>query len=167
MLRGWRAGCVSALSCSRSPPRVCVCVCVCARHPVSYVELRTSAPGSGLTPDLNRVALARPYSRRQVIDGKWYVIVKGDYAGRVSGAIYDITNTSNPVAIPTTPNWESCKLVRRRTVSATQTALRRLLAAYTQAHKVRPWLPGGGRGTIRYHTVYKNRRGRRGLVPSL
>ncbi|GIL78617.1 hypothetical protein Vretimale_6215 [Volvox reticuliferus] len=72
----------------------------------------------------------------QVIDGKWYVIVKGDYAGRVSGAIYDITNSSNPVAIPTTPSWESCKLVRRRVVPATQTALRRLLAAYTQANKV-------------------------------
>ncbi|KAG2441285.1 hypothetical protein HYH02_010124 [Chlamydomonas schloesseri] len=72
----------------------------------------------------------------QVIDGKWYVIVKGDYAGRVSGAIYDITNSTNPVAIPTTPAWEACKLVRRRRVSATQTAMRRLLAAYTQAHKV-------------------------------
>ncbi|GFR48750.1 hypothetical protein Agub_g10708 [Astrephomene gubernaculifera] len=71
----------------------------------------------------------------QVIDGKWYVLVKGDYAGRVSGGIYDITNTSNPVAIPTTPTWEACKLVRRRRTSATQTALRRLLAAYTQAHK--------------------------------
>ncbi|GLI65125.1 hypothetical protein VaNZ11_008578 [Volvox africanus] len=72
----------------------------------------------------------------QVIDGNWYVIVRGDYAGRVSGAIYNITNSSNPVAIPTTPSWESCKLVRRRTVPVTQTALRRLLAAYTQAHKV-------------------------------
>ncbi|KAG2494616.1 hypothetical protein HYH03_007135 [Edaphochlamys debaryana] len=72
----------------------------------------------------------------QVIDGKWYVIVKGDYAGRVSGAVYDITNSSNPVAVPTAPAWEACKLVRRRTVSATQTAMRRLLAAYTQAHKV-------------------------------
>ncbi len=72
----------------------------------------------------------------QVIDGKWYVIVKGDYAGRVSGAIYDITNSSSPVAVPTSPSWEACKLVRRRTVSPTQTALRRLLAAYTQAHKV-------------------------------
>lgn len=70
-----------------------------------------------------------------VIDGKWYVIVKGDYAGRVSGAIYDITNSSSPVAVPTSPSWEACKLVRRRTVSPTQTALRRLLAAYTQAHK--------------------------------
>ncbi|GLC46896.1 hypothetical protein PLESTM_001942200 [Pleodorina starrii] len=72
----------------------------------------------------------------QVVDGKWYVIVKGDYAGRVSGAIYDITNSSEPTAIPTTPSWEACKLVRRRTVPATQTALRRLLAAYTQAHRV-------------------------------
>ncbi|EFJ43954.1 hypothetical protein VOLCADRAFT_95902 [Volvox carteri f. nagariensis] len=72
----------------------------------------------------------------QVIDGKWYVIVKGDYAGRVSGAIYDITNSSKPVAIPTSPSWDSCKLVRRRTVPATQAALRRLLAAYTQAHRV-------------------------------
>ncbi|KXZ48315.1 hypothetical protein GPECTOR_29g9 [Gonium pectorale] len=72
----------------------------------------------------------------QVIDGKWYVVVKGDYAGRVSGAVYDITNSTNPVTIPTSPTWEACKLVRRRGASATQTALRRLLAAYTQAHKV-------------------------------
>lgn len=54
----------------------------------------------------------------------------------MSGAIYDITNSSSPVAVPTSPSWEACKLVRRRTVSPTQTALRRLLAAYTQAHKV-------------------------------
>ena len=35
-----------------------------------------------------------------------YVIVKGDYAGRVYGNIYDISNTTNstnpPVPIPTT-----------------------------------------------------------------
>lgn len=37
-----------------------------------------------------------------VVDGKWYVVVKGDYAGRVSGYIYDITNATNPQQIPTT-----------------------------------------------------------------
>lgn len=71
-----------------------------------------------------------------VIDGKWFVIVRGDYAGRVSGAVFDITNSSSPLPITTQPNWETCKLTRRRKVSATQTAMRRLLQAYTQAHKV-------------------------------
>jgi hypothetical protein len=37
-----------------------------------------------------------------VVDGKWYVVVKGDYAGRVSGYIYDITNATSPQQIPTT-----------------------------------------------------------------
>ncbi len=37
-----------------------------------------------------------------VIDGLWYVIVKGDYAGRVYGNVYDISNNTNPVAIQTT-----------------------------------------------------------------
>ena len=34
-----------------------------------------------------------------VIDGTWYVSLKGDYAGRVSGAVYDIRNQSNPVQL--------------------------------------------------------------------
>ena len=32
-----------------------------------------------------------------VVDGQWYVQVKGDYAGRVSGRIFDITNSTDPV----------------------------------------------------------------------
>jgi len=71
-----------------------------------------------------------------VIDGTWYVVVKGDYAGRVYGSIYDVTNSSNPLSIPTTPTWEACKLTRRTSLSATQLAARRLLQAYTQAHRV-------------------------------
>lgn len=80
-----------------------------------------------------------------VIDGKWYVVVKGDYAGRVAGAVYDVSNSTNPVVIPTTPDWTSCKLTRRRTVTPTQAAMRRLLQAYTQAHKVGAGEGGGGR----------------------
>ncbi len=37
----------------------------------------------------------------EIIDGKWYVVVKGDYAGRVSGTVFDISNSSNPVNMTT------------------------------------------------------------------
>lgn len=90
------------------------------------------------------------------------MIVKGDYAGRVSGAIYDISNSTNPIAIPTTPAWEACKLVRRRRVSATQTAMRRLLAAYTQAHKVRKGERIGTKPGVRYTALQAVKGGAKG-----
>eukprot|EP00798_Chlamydomonas_sp_ICE-L_P009098 gene9098-16223_t len=71
-----------------------------------------------------------------VIDGKWYVLVKGDYAGRVAGSVFDISDNTNPVPIVTEPKWEACKLSTPATSSATTTAVRRLLQAYTHAHKV-------------------------------
>ena len=37
-----------------------------------------------------------------VVDGTWYVSLKGDYAGRVSGAVYDLRNSSEPVQLVTT-----------------------------------------------------------------
>ena len=37
-----------------------------------------------------------------VVDGTWYVYLKGDYAGRVSGAVYDLRNSSDPVKLVTT-----------------------------------------------------------------
>jgi len=37
-----------------------------------------------------------------VVDGTWYVYLKGDYAGRVSGAVYDYRNSSDPVKLVTT-----------------------------------------------------------------
>lgn len=70
-----------------------------------------------------------------LIDGKWYVVVKGDYAGRVSGSVFELSNATNPQAVPTSPPWTACKLTRQTTVSPTNTALRRLLQAYTQAHR--------------------------------
>lgn len=63
-----------------------------------------------------------------VIDGNWYVIVKGDYAGRVHGSIFDVTNatdTVKPTVIPTTPAWEACSLTPTQTSSATTTAVRK------------------------------------------
>lgn len=33
-------------------------------------------------------------------DGAWYLRVLGDYAGRVSGGVYDAANASAPVALP-------------------------------------------------------------------
>lgn len=70
-----------------------------------------------------------------LIDGKWYVVVKGDYAGRVSGSVYDLSNSTNPTQVPTSPAWTACKLTRARTTTPAHKALRRLLQAYTQAHK--------------------------------
>lgn len=37
-----------------------------------------------------------------VIDGSWYVVIKGDYAGLVSGAVYDLTNNTAPQKVTTT-----------------------------------------------------------------
>ena len=37
----------------------------------------------------------------EVIKGEWSIRVKGDYTRRVSGKIYDISNTTNPVQIET------------------------------------------------------------------
>lgn len=48
-----------------------------------------------------------------VVDGTWYVSLKGDYAGRVSGAVYDLRNSSDPVQLVTTVSLQhtSCKHV--------------------------------------------------------
>ena len=45
-----------------------------------------------------------------IIDGKWYVVVKGDYAGRVSGTVFDISNSTNPVNISTEVGAQKCLL---------------------------------------------------------
>jgi hypothetical protein len=42
-----------------------------------------------------------------LVDGKWYVVVKGDYAGRVSGAVYDITNSTAPAQLTLEVCWLS------------------------------------------------------------
>ena len=47
-----------------------------------------------------------------VIDGTWYIYLKGDYAGRVSGNVYDIRNQTNPILLVTdvsvTCLWAAC-----------------------------------------------------------
>ena len=47
-----------------------------------------------------------------VIDGTWYIYLKGDYAGRVSGNVYDIRNSTNPILLVTdvsiTCLWSAC-----------------------------------------------------------
>jgi hypothetical protein len=72
----------------------------------------------------------------KVIDGAWYVIVKGDYAGRVGGRIYDASNSSGPTQIATEPEWKSCTINRKIARSSSTLALRRLLQAYTHAHRL-------------------------------
>jgi hypothetical protein len=59
----------------------------------------------------------------EVVDGTWYIIIKGDYTGRVSGSVYDITNPQEPEQIQLTPKWEKCKLPD----SAPETTSRRVL----------------------------------------
>ncbi|KAL3141617.1 hypothetical protein ABBQ32_004857 [Trebouxia sp. C0010 RCD-2024] len=65
-----------------------------------------------------------------VVDGTWYVYLKGDYAGRVSGAVYDLRNSSDPVKLVTTPTWSTCSL----SSSSTASTSRRLLEDFTQEH---------------------------------
>lgn len=47
-----------------------------------------------------------------VIDGTWYIYLKGDYAGRVSGNVYDIRNQTNPILLVTDVSinclWAAC-----------------------------------------------------------
>lgn len=45
-----------------------------------------------------------------IVDGTWYVIIKGDYTGRVSGSVYDLTDPQQPEQVELTPKWEKCKL---------------------------------------------------------
>lgn len=65
----------------------------------------------------------------QVIDGTWYVQVTGDYAGRISGAIYDLRNTSDPKPLNVTPAWEKCEIptVTRRSTLETSGIVRRMM----------------------------------------
>jgi hypothetical protein len=46
----------------------------------------------------------------EVVDGTWYLIIKGDYTGRVTGTVYDLTEPAAPVKVELTPQWEKCKL---------------------------------------------------------
>ena len=47
-----------------------------------------------------------------VIDGTWYIYLRGDYAGRVSGNVYDIRNQTNPLLLVTDVSlnrlWAAC-----------------------------------------------------------
>jgi hypothetical protein len=46
----------------------------------------------------------------EVIDGNWYIVIKGDYTGRVSGTVYDLTNPEKPTPVELMPQWEKCRL---------------------------------------------------------
>eukprot|EP00892_Ulva_mutabilis_P009550 jgi/Ulvmu1/6968/UM033_0025.1 len=70
-----------------------------------------------------------------IIEGTWYVIIKGDYTGRVSGSVYDLTNPQQPEQVELTPKWEKCKLpeaVAQETTGqeTSSTRLRKLLATF-------------------------------------
>jgi hypothetical protein len=45
-----------------------------------------------------------------VTDGDWYVIIRGDYTGRVTGSVYDISKPSQLTPVELTPTWEKCKV---------------------------------------------------------
>ncbi len=101
-----------------------------SRADAIIVSLSLSLSSRWLGPAWRRYADDQGFDQTQVnsinaatiIDGSWYVVVKGDYAGRVSGAIYDITNSSKPVQIPTT--------VRERSRHATRPCARARAAAW-------------------------------------
>jgi hypothetical protein len=40
-----------------------------------------------------------------LVDGAWYVRVIGDYAGRVSGAVYRTDNETNPERLDVQVGW--------------------------------------------------------------
>jgi len=68
-----------------------------------------------------------------VVDGNWYVIVKGDYAGMVHGVVYDINDEANPQQVSLMPAWEKCTLQPGTAQSGAASAVRRLLQTYVQA----------------------------------
>lgn len=65
-----------------------------------------------------------------VTDGEWYVIIRGDYTGRVSGNVYDLTNRTDPAPIELTPTWEKCKLPE----SATSSTSARVRVSMSSSH---------------------------------
>jgi hypothetical protein len=72
-----------------------------------------------------------------VTDGNWYIIIRGDYTGRVEGSIYDLTNPQEPEPVELTPKWEKCKVpeTSASSTSARVRAWRTLLAC------MRHWTP--------------------------
>ncbi|GMH33327.1 hypothetical protein BSKO_01161 [Bryopsis sp. KO-2023] len=68
----------------------------------------------------------------ELIDGTWYVKITGDYAGRVSGRIFNINNTTNPVPITLEPKWEECKISRAKNSAPMTNAVRRLLSDWAK-----------------------------------
>ena len=45
-----------------------------------------------------------------MVDGIWYIVIKGDYTGRVSGAVFDLSTPGEPAEVELTPRWEKCRL---------------------------------------------------------
>ena len=61
----------------------------------------TSAPRFDADQGFTEITAVR-LETMDVVDGTWYVSLSGDYAGRVSGAVYDLRNESNPIQLATT-----------------------------------------------------------------
>jgi len=73
-----------------------------------------------------------------VTDGTWYIQVKGDYAGRISGAVYDLRDSSNPVVISIEPAWEKCEIPKAsRRSSAEESSVRRMLGEWNEQRESR------------------------------
>uniref|UniRef100_A0A061REY9 Polycystin cation channel family n=3 Tax=Tetraselmis sp. GSL018 TaxID=582737 RepID=A0A061REY9_9CHLO len=69
-----------------------------------------------------------------IIDGTWYIKVTGDYSGRISGAIYDLKNTSNPEPISLSPAWEKCEFAQptRRSFADDSGFARRMMTEWAE-----------------------------------
>ncbi|KAK3274241.1 hypothetical protein CYMTET_17573 [Cymbomonas tetramitiformis] len=40
--------------------------------------------------------------------GRWYIRILGDFTQSVQGAVYDMSNVSDALQLPTSPAWEAC-----------------------------------------------------------
>lgn len=80
----------------------------------------------------------------EIIDGVWYLVIKGDYTGRVKGTVYDLTDPEVPVAIQLEAKWEKCRLPSSTTTEvATATRKVRVHPCITVMHAHRPVASNG------------------------
>jgi hypothetical protein len=69
----------------------------------------------------------------EVVDGVWYLIIKGDYTGRVTGTVYDLTVPTEPESIELTPTWEKCRLPESN-ATATESSSRKVRGVISTMH---------------------------------
>jgi len=90
--------------------------------------------------------------RVQVIQGRWYIKVTGDYLGLVGGRIYRDEGNSLLKVLPTLPEWSSCSTKGGFTADAgTEGGARRLLVNGYEAAQAEQGGDGHGLGRDHHH----------------